>query len=616
MRKIRSILVTFLVMLFLFSCSKEESTSDLNPGDDTSSINFGIVLNDVLSNADGTKQSLDDIPECSDAVPAYVAVVLTGTEDVGSMEEPVLVPVSDTPGDYDDDGEDEYFTLESPDLELDPGDYVLQFFAVYDSDDNLIWIAPSIGGDFENFVDFPLPLEFTLNAGTKKYLDVEVLCYDKRMVNEYGYLFFELETYVAIDFCVFGNFCDESGRHFLADYSVSIWYGVDNTGAVLYTDVGNTIETNNDGEEFSDPVCFAMPDTNDEDTYYIEITMDGMVIRSFTLTDSDLKDLFDGEDSVDYYHFREGDCNLGDNPDFGDDGGETCEDDPAADCDMDGVPNINDDCPNTSPGIDVNDRGCEDIQVPGRDVVVFNDINIFKSDIMADVDNVRLVQNLVNYVTEGSRNDSRTVWIDRGRGARCNSFANSECDNTNWSTMRSVIEAEGFSIVDIESTSGSINNIPSEVKIVFLVMPTVNYTVDEINTLKAFAAEGGRIVFVGEWEGFYNHIPVENQFLASMGAVLRNTGGSVDCNPTIIPSTSNRTHPIMLGIDELTIACASVIEPGPGDFALFYDTTNTQVLAGVAKINTAPITEFRAVTNDKRSSRSIPDLEENSSTGY
>lgn len=616
MRKIRSILVSFFVMLFLFSCSKDENTGDLNITDDNTSINFGIVLNDVFSNSNGTKQSIDDIPECSEAVPAYVAVVLTGTENIGSMEDPLLIPVSPTPGDYDDDGEDEYFTMESPDLELEPGDYSLQFFAVYDDDDNLIWIAPSTGADLENFVDFPLPMEFTLNAGTKKYLDVEVLCYDKRMVNEYGYLFFELETFVAIDFCVFGNFCDENGRHFVADYSVSIWYGLDNTGAILYTDVANTIETNNEGEEFSDPVCFAMPDTDGEDTYYVEITMDGMIIRSFTLTDADLKDLFDGEDSVDYYHFREGDCNLGDNPDFGDGGGETCADDPMADCDEDGIPNMDDDCPNTAPGIEVNDRGCEDIQVPGRDVVVFNDINIFDQTAMEDVDNVRLVQNLVNYSTEGSRNDSRTVWIDRGRGAKCDSPANSECSNTGWSTMRSVIEGEGFTISDIESSSGSITDIPSDVKIVFLVMPTINYTIAEINTLKAFAAEGGRIVFVGEYEGFYLNIPVQNQFLINMGAILRNTGGSVDCGYVTIPSTSNRVHPIMTGIDELTIACASVIEPGPGDFALFYDTTNTQVLAGVAKINTAPISELKAVTNNKRSNRSITALEENSSTGY
>ena len=36
------------------------------------------------------------------------------------------------------------------------------------------------------------------------------------------------------------------------------------------------------------------------------------------------------------------------------------------------------------------------------------------------------------------------------------------------------------------------------------------------------------------------------------------------------------------------IACASVIMPGPDDYPLYYDSTNTSVLAGVATIDTTP----------------------------
>ncbi|HET7360469.1 MAG TPA: hypothetical protein VFI78_00890, partial [Salinimicrobium sp.] len=264
------------------------------------------------------------------------------------------------------------------------------------------------------------------------------------------------------------------------------------------------------------------------------------------------------------------------------------------DGDGDGVGDVCDDCP-AEVGTPEN-NGCEDepVTVPGRDIVVFNDINIFDNNAMEDADHVHLVQNLVNFTTSGSRNDGTVVWMDRGRDARCISTSNQECSNDGWATMRNTIVNAGFTIEDIFSTSGSITNIPSEVKIIFLVMPTVEYTVSEINTLKAFAAEGGRIVFVGEYEGFYQHIPVQNAFLLSMGAVLTNTGGAVDCNYTVIPESSNRVHPIMNGIVDLTIACASVIVPGEGDFALFYDTTNTHVLAGVAKIDTAPISETEA----------------------
>ena len=72
----------------------------------------------------------------------------------------------------------------------------------------------------------------------------------------------------------------------------------------------------------------------------------------------------------------------------------------------------------------------------------------------------------------------------------------------------------------------------------------------------------------------------------------------------------------MADIDDLTIACASVIEPGEGDFPLFYDSTNELVLGGVAKIDTAPITELAQVERSKirHSNTKLPNP--SSSTGY
>jgi hypothetical protein len=72
----------------------------------------------------------------------------------------------------------------------------------------------------------------------------------------------------------------------------------------------------------------------------------------------------------------------------------------------------------------------------------------------------------------------------------------------------------------------------------------------------------------------------------------------------------------MAGIEDLTIACASVIEPGDGDFALFYDTTNTLVLGGVAKIDTTPITELKQVARSKLRAKTTRISNQSSSTGY
>lgn len=168
-------------MLLFASCSKDDPAVPFEE-DNKAKVSFGAVLNDLTNDKSGKKQDLDDFPACTDAAPSYVAVVLSGTSAVGSMEEPLVIPLSSTPDDIDNDGDDEYFTRDSPALELKPGLYSLDFFAVYDSEDNLIWLAPTNDGDLAGYVN-ALPMDFKLAAGLKKYLDVDVLCFDNRLVN-------------------------------------------------------------------------------------------------------------------------------------------------------------------------------------------------------------------------------------------------------------------------------------------------------------------------------------------------------------------------------------------------------------------------------------------------
>jgi hypothetical protein len=79
-----------------------------------------------------------------------------------------------------------------------------------------------------------------------------------------------------------------------------------------------------------------------------------------------------------------------------------------------------------------------------------------------------------------------------------------------------------------------------------------------------------------------------------MGAVLRNVGNAVDCGYTALPGSSIVDNQVTAGLTGLTIACASVIEPGPDDTVLFYNTAGTLVLAGLAKIELAPLEEGAA----------------------
>jgi hypothetical protein len=226
---------------------------------------------------------------------------------------------------------------------------------------------------------------------------------------------------------------------------------------------------------------------------------------------------------------------------------------------------------------------------PGRDIVVFNDVNVFDDQAMGDpnTNNVRLVQNLVNYSVDGPRNAGRTVQIDCGRQAAGQNF----CSLTTLNVMIRTIETAGFTVERISSTAGTLTSFHPGVKVLFLVLGCQAFTSSEVNAMKRFADEGGRVIFVGEFATsvWGPCIPVENQFLKDMGAVMTNVGNEWECGHTILPATSLRAHQITTGVNQVTVACSSEITLGPNDFALYLDRLNAHVLAGVARIDVTPL---------------------------
>lgn len=234
-----------------------------------------------------------------------------------------------------------------------------------------------------------------------------------------------------------------------------------------------------------------------------------------------------------------------------------------------------------------------------REIVVLNDINLFDNTAMENENNQQFVTNLVEFDEPGSRADGTVIWWDNGRG----SFCGASCALSAMTTMASQItDVSGFQIDEINSSSGSLVDVPTDVKVIFLWNPAEPFVVDEINALKEFASEGGRIVFIGEHEAFYPSDAVENvlnPFLADMGSEMTNVGGLIDCGRQIVPQSSLRyDHQITDNVNELAMGCASEVLPGADDIALFYDQTNTIVLAGVAKVTTDPITALALAQAD------------------
>lgn len=330
----------FALALIFTGCSKDETTNGSNPGDasESATITFGAVLND-LANRAMSKAHFDQIPTCSDGEPATAVIGL----DYGDGEKEVVVDILQD--------EEGYFTAYTEDLKIPvPSDgtttVTVTSFMVYDGDTsdaiddmyfsdeygNLIWIAPkSTNGDdtqFAGYVDNPLPYSFELSPGTKPYIDIDVLCFDRRMVNEYGYVFFDINQKEIFNFCLFGNYCTPSGRHFVANYSVDVWVGNDDSGVQIYDDLTSTaVDSNDDGIYEESPLCVALPDDPDMDNeeYYFEITLmdspeydagddEGRIVRSGVITEEEAKALFVGDSMLEYYHFQVGNCGTEDTP--------------------------------------------------------------------------------------------------------------------------------------------------------------------------------------------------------------------------------------------------------------------------------------------------------------
>ncbi len=227
----------------------------------------------------------------------------------------------------------------------------------------------------------------------------------------------------------------------------------------------------------------------------------------------------------------------------------------------------------------------------GADVVVFNDIN-FLADYDTVPGNRRLIRNLVNFSNNLPRGRGTQVLHEYSHASLCLSTA--ECDQTDLAEMNNVIAGQGLGVVVYDTISRLPSAIPPEIKALFIWTPQRAYDTLEINTLKAFAAEGGRIIFLGEREPYYGQLNidlVENRFFLEMGAQLTNVAADVAFGaPYVVHRAGIRSHQTTTGVDSLWFSAASIVVPGPNDFALVVDVLGQQaVLGGVAKIDLTPL---------------------------
>lgn len=129
----------------------------------------------------------------------------------------------------------------------------------------------------------------------------------------------------TLKWCVFGNYCDATGRHYPAKFQVSIWnYRDGEKQEQLYSDLINEVELNEDGDYAGSTVCLELANAPGIDEYYVEIMIlnseayreiSERIIREGVIDENDIKSLYTGKAKVDYFHFREG-CDSSDNPEL------------------------------------------------------------------------------------------------------------------------------------------------------------------------------------------------------------------------------------------------------------------------------------------------------------
>ncbi|MFV8838997.1 thrombospondin type 3 repeat-containing protein [Salinimicrobium soli] len=351
-----------------------------------------------MANRSADKQE-DGIPTCSDDIAAWASFVL---EYNGVVQDPLVVEILS-------DGTDLFTAYdEALEIPVNSGNTVavtLHNFMVWNDDGGapgeVIWAAPMAGSDYAKFVTRPTGDGFVieLRAGSKTYTDVEVLCFDDREVNRFGYQFFDIIPKELYELCFFANYCPDgpTGRDKVANYDLELYYYYGEGDMELIWN--KPAPTGSDGDTFyADPLCVAIPaPMNGEaagDVYlYYKLTLADWpnyygeapeLEEEGYLSWNDVEELFGPNDTVDYIHIffncggipPGGDCPAGQDPDGdgvcgvsdncplvanpdqsdedGDGVGDVCDNCPSdanadqADQDGDGVGDVCDNCPLTS----------------------------------------------------------------------------------------------------------------------------------------------------------------------------------------------------------------------------------------------------------------------------
>lgn len=216
----------------------------------------------------------------------------------------------------------------------------------------------------------------------------------------------------------------------------------------------------------------------------------------------------------------------------------------------------------------------------GGDILVFNDINPLHLDSEA--------QWVSNWFDFESRSGEDLIWLDDSRNRYCPS---TECESAR-EGIGAAAKNLGLDFETVDSRDGALLNLPERLKALVILMTTVPFSAEEVESLRRFSARGGRIIYIGENNGCSCSSPEhQNRFLEQMGVDL--VQAPVNFGHGAVKVTDPSIHPILKGVEAITMSAAGTFTiTGPNAVPLVIDEQGLIVTA-IAKVNSNPYTPMQ-----------------------
>ncbi len=190
MKKLTALFPMTIILAFIFTgCSKWDDIEPKAPQPDEVEINFtGTILDNSFLKSTKSGQDIEQAD--------YAFVTIDGVDFTIEVFYLNDIPYTQT-------------------IKVVPGEHTVTQFLLYDDsqtpgftdDDDLIAATPEEGSDFASYITKATPFTFNTSSFEKMEVQVEVITFEEKYYQEFGFNWFEIDHIIVREQCFFGDFC-------------------------------------------------------------------------------------------------------------------------------------------------------------------------------------------------------------------------------------------------------------------------------------------------------------------------------------------------------------------------------------------------------------------------